>query len=71
MAKAGKPFPLWSPLCPHGLQAQPDCTAYSRPCRFRAMLMQWMTAIAPASPKFRRIVQVSGQCLELRGEDCQ
>jgi hypothetical protein len=67
-AKTPQSIPLSGP---QGLHAQLGCTEYSRPRRFRAMLMQWMTAIAPACPKFRRMVQVSGQFLELRGGDCQ
>jgi hypothetical protein len=56
---------------PEGLQAQRGCTEYSRPRRFRAMLIQWMAAIANACPKVRRMVQVSGDFLELRRTDCQ
>jgi hypothetical protein len=66
-AKGSQTIPLFGP---HGLQAQLGCIEYSRPRRFRAMLMQWMAAIAHACPKFRRSVQVSGQFLELRGEEC-
>ena len=55
----------------YGLQGQLGCTEYSRPRRFRAMLMQWITAITPACPNFRRMVKVSGQFLELHGDDFQ
>ncbi|MCC6263872.1 MAG: replication initiator protein A [Bryobacterales bacterium] len=67
-AKPRQSIPLFGP---QGLQGQLGCTEYSRPRRFRAMLMQWMTAIAPVCPKLRRMVQVSRECLELRGEERQ
>lgn len=67
-AKTWQSIPLFGP---QGLQAQLGCAEYSRPRRFRAMLMQWMTAITPACPKIRRTVQVSRQSLDLRGDDCQ
>lgn len=54
-----------------GLQAQLGCTEYSRPRRFRAILMEWLTVITPACPMIRRMVQVSGEFLELSGGHCQ
>lgn len=66
-AKTRQSIPLFGP---QGLQAQLGCTEYSRPRRFRAMLTQWLMAIGPACPKLRRMVQVSGESLELNA-DCQ
>jgi hypothetical protein len=66
-AKNRQSIPLFGP---NGLQAQLGCSEYSRPRRFRAMLMQWIAAIMPVCPKFRRMVQVSREFLELRGEQC-
>jgi hypothetical protein len=66
--KTRQTIPLFGP---HGLQAQLGCTEYSRPRRFRAMLMYWMAAIAQVCPKVRRMVQVAGQFLDLRGDDRQ
>lgn len=67
-AKTPQSIPLFGP---HGLQGQLGCTEYSRPRRFRAMLMQWIAAIMSVCSKFRRMMQVSGQFLELHGDEWQ
>ncbi len=61
-AKAPQSIPLFGP---QGLQAQLGCTEYSRPRRFRAMLVQWLRIIAPVCPQVSNRVRVTSQHLEL------
>lgn len=61
-AKVPQSIPLFGP---QGLQFQVGCTEYSRPRRFRAMLVQWLKTIGAASPHFSKIIRMSSQHLEL------
>lgn len=53
------------PFGPHGLQGQLGCTEYSRPRRFRAMLVQWLETVAMICPNVRKRVGMTSGYLQL------
>ncbi len=61
-AKTPQSIPLFGP---QGLHAQLGCTEYSRPRRFRAMLVQWLETVAMICPNVRKRVGMTSGYLQL------
>jgi hypothetical protein len=60
--KSRQSIPLFGP---QGLQAQLGCIEYSRPRRFRAMLVQWLDTVALVCPYLRARVGMTSRHLQM------